>query len=67
VSRIHPVAIFAYWKNAFKCKACDYRNNADVVGSINILRLGHSWLTCGEKLLNVVDIGTLVPKPSNYL
>jgi putative transposase len=43
----------------FKCKSCDYRNNADVVGAINILRLGHSRLACGEKLLNVVDIGDI--------
>ena len=43
----------------FKCKACDYRNNADLVGAINILRLGHSRLACGEKLLNVVDIGNI--------
>ena len=43
----------------FKCKGCDYRNNADLVGAINILRLGHSRLACGEKLLNVVDIGNI--------
>ena len=43
----------------FKCEACDYSNNADVVGAINILRLGHSRLACGEKVLDVVDIGDI--------
>jgi putative transposase len=40
----------------FKCEACDYSNNADIVGSINVLRRGHIRLACGEKLLEVVDI-----------
>ena len=43
----------------FKCEACDYSNNADIVGAINVLRVGHTRLACGEKLLNVVDIGDI--------
>jgi putative transposase len=43
----------------FKCRACEYKNNADVVGAINILRLGHSRLACGKKLPSVVDIGDI--------
>ena len=43
----------------FECKSCGYINNADVVGAINVLRVGHTRLACGEKLLDVVDIGDI--------
>jgi putative transposase len=32
----------------FVCVECQYENNADLVGAINILRAGHAQLTCGE-------------------
>lgn len=32
----------------FACMQCDYKNNADLVGAINILRAGHAQLACGE-------------------
>ena len=32
----------------FVCVSCGYRNNADHVGAINILRAGHARLACGE-------------------
>jgi len=32
----------------FKCVSCQYENNADVVGAINVLERGHRLLTCGE-------------------
>lgn len=32
----------------FECIACGYKNNADVVGAINILERGHRLLACGE-------------------
>lgn len=28
--------------------SCGYKNNADVVGAINILERGHRLLACGE-------------------
>ena len=31
----------------FHCVSCHYENNADVVGAINILQRGQSWLACG--------------------
>jgi len=32
----------------FACINCGYKNNADVVGAINILERGHRLLACGE-------------------
>ena len=32
----------------FACVECDYENNADLVGAINILERGHRLLACGE-------------------
>ena len=32
----------------FECVSCKYKNNADVVGAINILERGHRLLACGE-------------------
>ena len=30
----------------FKCVECDYTNNADVVGALNVLERGHRLLAC---------------------
>ena len=35
-------------QSLFLCVACGYKNNADVVGAINILERGHRLLACGE-------------------
>ncbi len=35
----------------FECTACRYKNNADVVGAMNILARGHRVLACGETAL----------------
>ena len=35
----------------FACVSCGYRNNADVVGAINVLARGHRVLACGETAL----------------
>lgn len=35
----------------FKCVACGYAGNADVVGAINIKARGHRVLACGETVL----------------
>ena len=32
----------------FKCLGCGYKNNADVVGAMNVLERGHRLLACGE-------------------
>ncbi len=32
----------------FVCKKCSYKNHADLVAAINILRAGHARLACGE-------------------
>ncbi|WP_083907480.1 RNA-guided endonuclease InsQ/TnpB family protein [Oligella ureolytica] len=32
----------------FKCMDCDFEENADVVGAINVLRAGHARLACAE-------------------
>jgi putative transposase len=32
----------------FECVSCKYKNNADVVGAINVLERGHRLLACGE-------------------
>jgi putative transposase len=34
----------------FKCVSCGYKNNADVVGAMNILERGHRLLACGESV-----------------
>lgn len=34
----------------FLCMSCGYKNNADHVGAINILRAGHARLACGERV-----------------
>jgi putative transposase len=39
-------------QSKFKCVECDYENNADVVGAINILERGHRLLACGETELS---------------
>jgi len=35
-------------QSQFECISCGYKNNADVVGAINILERGHRLLACGE-------------------
>ncbi|MDR3490719.1 MAG: transposase [Gammaproteobacteria bacterium] len=35
-------------QSRFACTQCQYENNADLVGAINILRAGHAQLACGE-------------------
>ena len=36
----------------FKCVACGYENNADLVGAMNILAAGHAVLACGGTALS---------------
>lgn len=36
-------------QSQFECVSCRYKNNADVVGALNILERGHRLLACGEK------------------
>jgi putative transposase len=36
----------AYPVACFKCVECYYTNNADVVGSLNVLERGHRLLAC---------------------
>jgi putative transposase len=35
-------------QSQFECVNCRYKNNADVVGAMNILERGHRLLACGE-------------------
>lgn len=35
----------------FECVECGYKNNADIVGALNILERGHRLLACGESVL----------------
>jgi transposase len=35
-------------QSQFECVQCGYKNNADVVGALNILERGHRLLACGE-------------------
>ena len=35
-------------QSAFVCEQCDYKNNADLVGAINVLRAGHARIACGD-------------------
>jgi transposase len=37
-------------ESLFICRRCRYKNHADVVGAINILRAGHAQLACGERV-----------------
>ena len=36
-------------QSLFECIVCGYKNNADVVGAINILERGYRLLACGER------------------
>ena len=38
-------------QSEFECTECGYKNNADVVGAMNILARGHRVLACGETAL----------------
>jgi len=44
----HVDALNRQTQSQFACVECGYRNNADIVGAINILRAGHARLACGE-------------------
>ncbi len=44
----HVDALNRQTQSQFACVKCSYKNNADVVGAINILRAGHAQLACGE-------------------
>ena len=35
-------------QSEFECIACDFKANADYVGSLNVLAAGHAVLACGE-------------------
>lgn len=35
-------------QSQFECVNCGYKNNADVVGAMNVLERGHRLLACGE-------------------
>jgi putative transposase len=35
-------------QSQFECVSCEYKNNAAVVGALNILERGHRLLACGE-------------------
>ena len=35
-------------QSEFKCQQCNYENNADVVGALNVLRAGHAQLACSS-------------------
>lgn len=35
-------------QSIFKCRKCNYSENADYVSALNILRAGHAQLACGE-------------------
>ena len=46
-------------QSTFKCVKCGYQNNADHVGSLNILARGHRVLACGEKGISLlIEAGT---------
>ena len=36
-------------QSQFECIGCGYKNNADVVGAINVLERGYRFLACGER------------------
>jgi putative transposase len=46
----HIAAANRVTQSSFVCVKCQYENNADVVGAINILRAGHARLACGERV-----------------
>lgn len=35
-------------QSSFKCEKCGYKENADYVGAVNVLRAGHVRLACGD-------------------
>ena len=37
----------------FECVACGFRENADLVGAMNVLRAGHARLACAETSLGL--------------
>jgi len=47
----------------FNCVACGFKENADYVGSLNILAAGHAVLACGEK----VQLGHSVKQEPNRI
>ena len=50
----------------FECVKCGYTNNADHVGALNILALGHRVLACGENgTSQLVETGTRVVRENN--
>ena len=38
---------------SFVCVECGYKENADLVGALNVLRAGHAQLACGENPLGI--------------
>ena len=44
----HVDAMNRQTQSQFVCVKCHYKNHADIVGAINILRAGHARLACGE-------------------
>ncbi len=44
----------------FACVECGYRENADFVGALNVLRAGHAQLACGDIDL----VGGLAQEPA---
>ena len=44
----HVDSVNRQTQSQFACVTCHYKNNADIVGAINILRAGHAQLACGE-------------------
>ena len=45
---------------SFVCVKCDYKDNADLVGALNVLRAGHAQLACGDIDL----VGGLAQEPA---
>lgn len=35
-------------QSEFACEKCGYKNNADIVGALNVLAAGHAVLACGD-------------------
>ena len=40
-------------QSGFVCVECGYKDNADKVGALNVLRAGHAQLACGENPLGI--------------
>jgi len=40
-------------QSEFECQKCGYKGHADVVGAVNVLRLGHSRLACGDLVTDI--------------